>query len=95
VATDTDTGQRDVGSWDAELLGRLIYTLDIQEVYGEMYVFAAASKTFYYWTSKLEWEGVCWCGGAGDGVAGPVWAAFGHDWIGLIEVGVRRSSVSR
>lgn len=48
------------------------------------YFFATATKAFNYWPSKLEREGVCWCGGTGDRVARPVWAAFCHDLLEIL-----------
>ena len=42
------------------------------------HVFASAAKAFYDGAPELEWEGRLWCVWAGDGVAGPVWAAFCH-----------------
>jgi len=82
MAADADPGEWDVGGGDPELLGRLVRALFFGSrravVVGGTYVFASPAKAFYDWAPELEWEGRLRCVWAGDGVAGPVWAAFCH-----------------
>lgn len=62
----------------------------------DLYFFASASEAFYYWASELYWEGWLWCFGAGDRVAGSVWATHGVYCVcGFLETGIGVERVNR